>query len=229
MITDIFIRTYHKDINWLSYCLKSIHKFAYDFRDVIICIPESQAHLLAHLTNEKIVTCKEYADDYLGQQISKLNAHTYTDADRILFSDSDVVYVEPFSPEDFTVEGKPRIMKTHYSKVGDAICWKSITEKCLGVTVEYEYMRRNELMYYSETLRQLHLFYNNELNGYIENQPARQFSEYNILGAYADIYHQDKYFWMDTDLFEIPKPKVRQFWSWGGIEPHLSEINKILE
>src|SRR5688572_1619186 len=109
MTTDIFIRTYHKDLPWLEYCLRSIHKFVTGYRQIIICIPENQASLLNrfNLTQERVITCPIYRDDYIGQQVSKLLSFRETDADFVLFIDCDVFYPRPVNVNEYFREGKP--------------------------------------------------------------------------------------------------------------------------
>ena len=92
MKVSIFIRTYSKDLVWLDYALRSIHKHAKGFYEIVVCIPIDQVHLLSHLTAERVVTCPVYPNDYIGQQISKLNAHKYCKGDYILFTDSDCIF-----------------------------------------------------------------------------------------------------------------------------------------
>ena len=82
---SIFIRTYHCDIKWLNYCLESIHKNLSGWSEIVICIPTGQETLLSHLTSEKVVTCKIYKDDYLGQQISKIQAVILTIVSIIIY------------------------------------------------------------------------------------------------------------------------------------------------
>lgn len=225
-MTDIFIRTYYKDLEWLAYCLASIAKFGRGFRQIIVCIPENQKrHLDAmNLTAEKVVTCPVYQNDYLGQQITKLLSWQYTDAESILFVDSDCCFTEIFTPEDFMQDGKPLIYKTHYSKVGDAICWKEPTEKLLGKPVEYEYMRRLPIMYWRHTLFSIP-------GTIVASNALKQgsFSEFNYIGAWAESYQPDHYVFSDTDTNEIRTPKLKQNWSWGGITEEIrGELGRIL-
>lgn len=234
-VVDIFIRTYYSDLKWLVYALQSINKFCSGFRDVVIVIPESQKYLLDgfNLTKEKTLTCEEYKDDYLGQQITKLYADSYSDADYILFPDSDTLFTMPVTPKDFTREGKPLILKTKYEKVETAIIWKPVTEKALGYPVEFEFMRRLPFCYHSSTLKSLREYmkdkHGKELNAYIEEQPNRAFSEFNVVGAFADKFERDKYDFQDTDD-GLPTLYVRQFWSWGGLTDEvMTEINDILK
>lgn len=234
-IVDIFIRTYSADLKWLQYALTSIHKFCTGFRDIIIVIPEHQIQLLEqlNLTKEKIFTCPKYKDDYLGQQVTKLYADDYTDADYILYTDSDTLFTMPVTQKNFTLEGKPLILKTKYEKVETAIIWQPVTEKALGFKVDFEFMRRLPFCYHSSTLKALRIYikekHGKELTDYIQAQSDRKFSEFNVVGAFADKFEQDKYDFQDTDE-GLPTLYVRQFWSWGGLtEEVITEIDKILK
>lgn len=230
MKVDIFIRTYKNDLAWLQYCLKSIAKYVTGYRDIIICIPENQLHLLGswNLTKERIVTCPVYPDDYLGQQVSKLNADVYCEgADYILYVDSDCVFLKPFDCSNLLREENPVIYKTNYSQVGDAICWKGITEKALNKKgIEFEYMRRLPLLYRTETLADLReymeLIHGVPVETYIKSQPLRAFSEFNVLGAFADFFSPEKYVFINTDD-GVEDPYLNQFWSWGGITPDIKK------
>lgn len=248
MIVDIFIRTYHKDLEWLEYCLRSIAKYATGYRDIIICIPKSQAHLLNRfgLTREKVVTCREYKADYIGQQLTKLRAFEYTDAEAILYTDSDCVFSGPFDVCEMLHNGSPIVYKTEYSKVGDAICWKEPTEKYLGYPVEYEYMRRQPLLFYTDTIKKVH-----NLIAQRENEILLRgtFSEFNLLGAYAEKNESDRYHFVNTDTVihnqegktvsdklamadqtGIKKLNLLQFWSWGGLTDEIkAELNELLK
>jgi len=42
---DIFIKTYHKDFEWLFFCLSSIDKFVDGFQNIIIAMPNKDKHL----------------------------------------------------------------------------------------------------------------------------------------------------------------------------------------
>ena len=95
MNVDIFIRTYEKDLEWLKYALKSIHLHVTGYRNIVITIPN--ASLLSGCSVEKVIQVKDLKDGYLGQQLTKMTANLYTDADAIVFWDSDVIACEPES------------------------------------------------------------------------------------------------------------------------------------
>lgn len=235
-IVDILIRTYSGDIKWLAHSLRSIHKFCKGFRDIIIVIPEGQKNLLDgfNLTQEKIFTCDVYKDDYLGQQITKVCADYYSDAEYIMYGDSDTLFTKELRPEYLFRGGNPVVLKTSYEKLGDAVPWKKITEKAMGFEVEFEFMRRHPFLYHASTLNLLrqHIKKNHgkEISDYIIEQPNRGFSEFNAIGAIADKLQQDKYYFQDTETEPLPPLYVRQFFSWGGITKEvLAEIEEIFQ
>lgn len=228
MNCSIFIRTYPGDYKWLKYCLQSVEKYAKGYDNVIVCYPEG-----AEKPDAKgviLIETPAYKNDYLGQQICKLKAYKYSNAEYIQFLDSDTLITEPVTPASFMRYGKPMILKTDYRKVGNAICWKNPTEEALGFSVSHEYMRRNFLMYKRETLKSLDLYmellHRQKLEDYILSKDS--FSEFNLLGAYAEKYEPENYVFVDTDN-EIPKSLVRQFWSHQNLSECMDEINSILK
>lgn len=220
MTTDIFIRTYHNDVRWLDMALKSIHQKVKGYRNIIITIPKGEGHLLKHLTAEKVIEVDDLKDGYIGQQLTKLEAWKYTDADFVVFWDSDVIAAQEIDiQKDYFIDGKPIVYKTLYTSIDCP--WQPITEKAVGFNVEYEYMRRLPLFYSTKTLSSVcgHLIsvHDMPVQTYLANLPNRQFSEFNVVGAIAEKYYSQFYHFVDTEQVHIEKSKARQFWSWGGI------------
>ena len=225
---SIFIRTYHKDLKWLNYCLESIHKNLSGFSEIVICIPTGQETLLSHLASEKVVTCKIYKDDYLGQQISKIQAHQHCKGDYILFVDSDVIFKPNANVLDYFYENKPIILKANYNSVGEAICWKKPTEKLFKENIEFEHMRFAPQIFHKPTLEMFNESFP-DIENYVMSQPYRQFSEFNALGFYAEKMQPNDYSIIDISNGVpeyFPKNNAIQKWSWGGIS---EEIKKELE
>ena len=71
MTTDIFIRTYEKDLGWLVYALASIQKYVTGHRNIVITIPKGQEHHISHLTAETVIAVGDMDDGYLGQQLPR--------------------------------------------------------------------------------------------------------------------------------------------------------------
>ena len=225
---DLFIRSYVKDFDWLTYCLKSCAKSAKGFRNIHIVVPHGDQEHLAHLTKEKVHVCPRYSEDYLGQQVTKLNADTYSDADFICHIDSDTVWTRKVTPDDFISDGKAIIYHEPYSVIGECP-WQPIVEEALGWKPEHEFMRRPPHIYprwiYPEMRKYLSDKHGMPFDTFIATRSERKFSEYNVLGAYAWKEHPDKFCWRHPSQ---DKPVVRQFWSWGGLDKNKEEINKIL-
>jgi hypothetical protein len=239
MILDLFIRTYPKDFAWLNYALKSIHKYVTGYRNIIVCSPDISG--LQHLTAEKVFRCDDLPDGYVGQQYTKLNAWRYTDADFITYWDSDVVATEPIyvwteyfqsglsnecSGLDEMVTQYPIIWKTPYSVLPrEAQIWQPVVEKWLGFKPEYEYMRRMPLTYHRDTVQECWSYLGGlRLGEYMRQAPHREFTEFNILGAYAEAYDHEDYIFKDTEVEAPPPNKVVQSWSWGGMTPDVMAV-----
>ena len=233
-MVSIFIRTYRNDIKWLKYCLKSIRDNLTGYIEVVVAIPNGQEDLLQPLEDliDIIVVTDTYTDDYLGQQATKMQAHKWCSGDYILFVDSDVIFSTGADVKDYFENERPIIAKCEYSKVGEAVCWKPITEKFFGEKIKHEYMRFAPQIFNRHTLESINESYPN-LEAYIISQPYRKFSEFNVLGYYAEKTHPDLYTFLDTDSKEmadfIKRNKAQQYWSWGGITPHVAaKINEQL-
>lgn len=144
-MVSLYIRTFRGDICWLEYCLQSIHRNLRGWDEIIVCIPEGQEHHLAHLTTERKVICPAWKDDYIGQQVSKLQAHRHAKGDLILFVDSDLVFLPGADVKDLLVGDKPVIGKERYASPKDPAVrkWRPVVTKLFGQEPEWEYMGLN--------------------------------------------------------------------------------------
>ena len=235
MIT-IFIKSYKKDFPYLKYAIQSINKNVSGLYDVLLLIDKGDDlpdEILKH-TNEKykIVYVEKYGNGYLHQQLCKLKAHKYTDAEFILYSDSDCIFDHPINVDDFIADGNPEILYTHYSKVGDAICWKQCTEEFVGQSLDYEFMRRNCLIFHRSTLENMETKYPSMTYSVMNRG---RFSEFNAIGAYCFLNEREKYNFVNTDEWQYVEPKATQLWSHAekgvGAEYQraIYTINKALE
>lgn len=219
MSISIFVRTYHRDIKWLNYCLQSIHKNLLGWDEIVIAIPTGQETLLSDLTQEKVITTKIQKDDYLAQQSDKMQAHKYCKGDYILFVDSDVIFKPNANVLDYFYENKPIILKANYNSVGEAICWKKPTEKLFKEKIEFEYMRFAPQIFHKSTLEMFNDSFP-DIENYVMSQPYRQFSEFNALGFYAEKMQPDDYSIVDVTNGVpeyLPENKSKQYWSWSNL------------
>lgn len=95
---DILIRSYFRDASLLARCLASIWDHVVDARAVHVVVPRSTFRrvdltwLRSH-PRVQLHSCDDFDDDYVGQQITKLHADLYTDAEVVLLVDSDQQFV----------------------------------------------------------------------------------------------------------------------------------------
>jgi hypothetical protein len=236
---DIFIKTYEKDFKWLQFCLESINKFVYNINNIIIAIPQYDydkfneilniKHLHNISNNIKYIVTNDYGDTYLYQQYIKMTSYQYSDADLIMFVDSDVIFKEETNIYDLFIENKPIIYYTPYQHVGIAICWKQPTSQFIGEEQHYEFMRRNCLIYFRDTISTIHIQYPNLEEIIMGSGSSIGFSEFNAIGAWAFKNEKDRYHFINSR--EVPpKPQTYiQFWSQTNInDQDLKEINRIL-
>lgn len=234
---DIVIRSYYKDFRWLSYCLRSIRKFCHGFSNVIVIIPQSSAERFRWLglgAGVTTVVCEDYYDDYLGQQVTKLMADSYSEADFICHLDADCVFRRAIRPPDLFVNGKPTFVITPYRVLPNSLPWQRLSEGFLGREVEFDFMRRQPLVFPRWLYRDLRQFgrraFGITLGDYVMSRPSAGFSEYNALGAYAYYHHADAFKWVVRSVPEPEEEFCRWFWSWGGVTPKVgAEMTSILD
>lgn len=228
MTTAIFIKTWSGDLPWLEYCLHSIRKHSSGISEVVIAADLSCIEDVFPIAGDaKVYPVADWDNGYIQQQWVKINADLYTDADQILFVDSDCVFHTPFTPESFMRENKPVLMKTRYGNLGGAEAWHVITERFCGWPIEFEYMRRLPWMYRADSLKNFRAMFT-DLYHHLRSLKDRSFSEFNALGAFIERFESEKYYVTDTEVW-IPDSVAKQFWSWGGITPAIkSEIEGYL-
>ena len=225
---DIFYRTYEKDVEWLAYSLRSVQKFAKGFRKIVIAIPHDDYHKVSHLTHEQIhlIPSDKGRNGYLSQQLTKLHAEEYCGGDVIVHMDSDTIFTKEVTPDRLMPNGKPVIL---YEEM-QLNPWSDVVEKCLGWKPKYEFMRRHPFVYprwaYSEFRAWFKAQKGIEIDEYVMRQPANEFSEYNVLGAFLWETHRDCIDFIKPSDFPV---FTKQHWSWGGVDQHRKDLEKVLE
>ena len=231
-MVDIFYKSYRKDFKLLKYSLESIKKNVEGYNNIIILIPERDRELFdtRDMPERTLIHyVDEYGNGYLFQQWCKVSAYNYSSSEYILFADSDCIFDHKINVNDYIIEGKPEILHTDYSKVGDAICWREPTERFIKQPLQFEFMRRNCLIYHRTTLVALSKF-DSKLEDKI--MISNRFSEFNAIGAFAYVYENDKYRFTNTDEWQYVRPLAIQLWSWcesGNDEVHKYERKRALD
>lgn len=230
--TDICIKSYAPDYPWLVYCMRSIAKFCTGFNQTIVMMPRKEP--LAGLTAEVSVLL-DTEESYKHQQVAKLNADHHTQADYLVYVDSDMVFTRPVTPDFFFHDGKPIWVVSPWASIyrsDEKRAWYHVMAKCLQEAPPYEFMRkcavvvpRHVLAGFRAHIEKLH---GCSMDHYVVSQPGNEFSEYNCLGFYCWLYHRDEFHWHDTSIDGIPAWPWKQYWSWGGLKPDIrAELDQI--
>jgi hypothetical protein len=226
MTCDILVRTCRKDLPWLELCLAAIDRYAQGFHSVIVVLPRSSEpwlkSRLGTLRRVRVEFCRDYADDYLGQQVTKLFADTYSDAELICHIDSDCILSRPTTPEHLAPDGRPRVVMRPYALLGRHWPWRQPTQAFIGSTVEYDFMQQPPFVYprrlYSDVRNHAQVVHGQDLESYVTGGPPRGFSEFNVLGALAYARHWEEFMWVDNSIQDPGEPYCRWYWSWEGLD-----------
>jgi hypothetical protein len=228
-----FIRTYPADFGWLTYCLRSIAKHGQGW-PVIVASPSFEGFNKPALPVARYatLTTQRHPEGYIDQQITKLRAdlgvaESHPDATHIIHIDSDTVLID--DPLLLFKGEKPYLLYTPYRDLPPEVqVWKRATERHLGVSVENEYMRRLPLVYpvgvYAAARQRLEMVGGPSWPSRIV---AREFSEFNVLGVVAHGAFMRDFEWVDTTRQGLPPNVALQHWSWGGIEKHRDELERL--
>lgn len=214
--TDIFIKTYSGDREYHKYCLQSIDKFCTGFKNVV-------------------VREGEHPRGYLFQQVEKLHADVHCDADYILITDSDTLFTMPVTPETYMVDGKPIWLHTPFNDEmlfhAGTRAWFDVMTEFFGEEPNSEKMRRQPFFFPSWLPKKLREFCYEKHGVSIEEyvMSRKSFSEFNVLGHFAWLYHRDEFHWIDTSKDELPKLTVAQMWSHTPISQIMNRIREILK
>lgn len=223
MTVDWFYKTYPADFPWMVFSLRSLQKFATGFRKIVVVCSEQQPPTG---TAEQVYMAHESGDPYMTQQLIKMHADCFTDAEFIAYMDSDTILTTNVTPDSFIVHcRRPIAYFTPYASLGEKDrIWQKPTSDFLGEQVTNEFMRRHPFVIPRKLLSEFRAFcwqqHGHSIESYVRGLGTRDFSEFNAIGAYLFKYHHDKMEWRNTDE-QMGESFVMQSWSYGGITPEI--------
>lgn len=175
---------------------------------------------------------------HLAHQLQKCRADSWCpDADFVLHTDSDCMFTEPVTPEDYFVGGKPVMLYTEYSRLAEKTPWQAVVTAVLKRRVRHEFMRRhpqvNPVGVYPALREHIEWLHNMPFDDFVMSRKPNPlgYSEHNIIGAFAFDHPEfcKQYHWHDTTTAGTPHEKLMQFWSYSPVDkvqktPHGQEI-----
>ncbi len=233
LAVEILIVSFSKDRDWLLHCLNSVRKFCEGFSGTTVLVPEVERNEFASFARSHGVrlACYDRQRDpilwHLDHQRMKSRAdEVCPDADLILHVDSDCVFTERASPDDYLLRGRPVHVVKPYASFKSALPpWRACTEAAVGWAVHHETMCRLPILHwrdlYSALRTRVETVHGRPFDEYVLSCAPTfpwGFSEFNALGQLAlSEPWRHRYHIVDKSVETPPPSKLRQFWSHGGL------------
>lgn len=218
---DILIRTYFRDFPWLNLSLRSIVKFVEGYRRVVVVMPGSSIERLRGeeipaLARAVVLRCDDCENDYLGQQVSKLYADTFSDAGVIAHVDSDCIFRKACAlPELLTKNGRPVVRMLWRSRRPASDGWRRCIADFHGEPLPFDALATPPFVFSRATyaaLRENCLSRHGiDLKHWSLSRRIDSLSEFGLLAAQAWFHHRNDYCWVVADD-EIDWP-CHAYWS----------------
>ncbi len=228
MDAQLFIRTWENDLPWLDVCFKSVYKYwKSEFRPKVVATPECFTGDRFSLgINADIFSVGKFDDQRRGSVYLGFTADRFCDADLILYTDSDCMFVRKCCADDFFKDGKIILYGDPYETLipksipQDQNCftwYRRVSNEVLGIDSPAEYMCRHPFIFYRKTLRRFRTFVEGRLKLPLPEIMMRYhsgyFSEFNLLSAYALVHESDLYAY--GPISDAPAPFIKQWHSWS--------------
>lgn len=215
---DVFIRSYHRDRAWLALALRAIRVHLRGHRSVVVVLPRASAGRMGDLAEQAGIDvavhyCENWADDYLGQQVTKLHADTYTDADVIVHVDADQLFLAPCDVAQLFDGGRVRVdyRATGGRPPGDG--WGSCAADFFGQPLPWDMTVPPPLALprhvYGALRAQCEQRHGVSMPAYALQRGADRFCEFALLRAQALLFAPDCCSWQE----QHPLPQCHTFWS----------------
>ena len=222
---DILVKTYPLDYEWLVYLFRSleVHRVT-GYRNVILLLEEQYPAPVGLPANAVIARSKRYVgtdpskpDKYLsgrGSVMERLSAFKYTDAEVLIYVDSDFVFTRDvdLQADPGICIDKPAVWWRTWVQAGVAACWLPAAAETLGYLPKVDTMCHSPMVYPTAVLRAFWEF----IGGEQRFVTLTNFTDWDALGNYAIDYHPD----LVTPVYEQAPGShgapgfLRQFWSW---------------
>jgi hypothetical protein len=221
---DIIVKTRPIDYDFLPYLFRSLRR-ATGYRNVVVLLEEQYPEPPNLPPNAVIARSRRYvgtggtgvSDDAIsgrGAVMERLSAFKYTDAEVLIFIDSDMVVIRDI---DFQTDAginidKPAVWWRTWKEAGNAACWIPAASETLGYQPKVCAMCHSPMVYPAAVMRKFWEF----IGGDQRFMTLINFTDWDALGNFAIDHCSDNV----TPVYcYAPGPhgtpaSIRQFWSW---------------
>jgi hypothetical protein len=241
---SLFWKSWSRDLSLLQYSLRSSYRHWKEEGERVVAVDqECKEELERYGFYDEFPDVKwryvtPWPDRYMHQAVVKTYADEFCKGDLLMLVDSDMIFREACSLEDFIEDGKPVIHYLPYAeKPGDpSEVWIKPTQRCIDFPLENDYMVQGPFIYWRETFlgmrnRVVEVTRTGFTDAVHSDHPFDHkkfmehpftFCEFNCLGLYAHRFEADRY------VFQRPSETIRrcvsQLHSWEILPKELDEL-----
>ena len=244
LTTDLVLVTYPPDYEWLQFLFRSLPRMT-GWRDLLVIIEEGD-EVPPLPAGARLIRCQRYRGSnmpapargpgHLGQQIEKMGSWRHTDAERILWLDSDIVVCRPVdiqSDESISLE-RPWVYPCRWDHAGACAVHRAGTAALLGFDAPGETMCRHPFVLPRWLVEECW----HAVGGQQGIMGAPETSEFNVLMSYAMVRHPEavRVAWHEHETLRDPVtwevigemlPKcMAQFYSKAGVAESMNTIKE---
>lgn len=219
---DIVIKTFPGDAEWLPYLFRSIAKYATGYRDVLVIV-EEQYEAPPLPEGARLIRCRQYegtdCPPSRGVPIERLGAWRHTDADVLIFIDSDCVICRPVDFQtDATINlAAPVVLWQPWEGSGPCEKWRAPAAAALGFDPPVLTMCRYPFVYKRETLMGCW-----QMCGGDERLRGIDLTDWEVLGNYSLLFAP---MITPVHMSKAGPACVWQFWNQGGATHPLTQAD----
>lgn len=239
MNTSLLIVTFRRDFPYLKYCLRSISRFATGFHRLHILVPTGQGDEVQSMCVVEQINMPMVVSEYeewpgkgmMHHMLKIMYADDYCfDADFIAHIDSDCVFTEAVTPNDYIKDGRPILRYERFENIGrrhpGATAWQAPTERCLPFAIPWETMRCHPGVHIREVYPEARLLIEDKtqktLDQYLQSVGhtyPEQFCEFVTLGNVAMRCFPNRYHLVEQFSDQVqPDNKLIQTWSRARVD-----------
>jgi hypothetical protein len=207
--TDIVVKTYPQDADWLPYLFRSLARVT-GYRNLVLLLEKSYPVPDGIPEGTVIARTPDYEPGIESGKAAareRMGIHRYSDADRFFFVDSDCVFTRPLDIQtdpSINIEF-PIVLWRTWAESGNGVCWKPRAELALGCTAKVETMVRYPFCFPRSVMQECW-----ETLG-LEHMQGLEITDWNVLGNYAIDYCADRV--TPTYHTDAGPSCVHKFWS----------------
>lgn len=222
LTTDVFVKTYPPDYAWLTTLWKSFAHVS-GYRDILVCIEEQYPEPVGLPDRARVVRCRQCEGRGFSPALERMRAHQYSDAERVVYIDSDCVWSRPvdIQTEPTINLARPIVLWRTWEEANGAAYLRPHAAATLGYDPKVETMCRYPFTFPRDVLAACW----EALGGYERLDSLANVTDWDAIGCWA-IDHMPEAI-TAVNRKDMGPDCIKQFWS--GYRPTHSSVRDELE